>query len=139
MTRFKTGQEQDRHPGADAPAALYVNYFEMGHNPFEFLIDFGQFRPGMASNEADSDGTTVIHSRLAMAPPYAKMLTEMLVRSLRDHETEHGEILLPTSSDPLPPTVSEDLLAPLGDFEARARALRAAAHSVCPTNNKVGS
>ncbi len=139
MKRFKTGQEQDRHPGAEGPAALYVNYFEMGYNPFEFLIDFGQFHPGLTGTETDGDGTTVIHSRLAMAPPYAKMLTEMLVRSLRNHESEHGEILLPASTDTLPPTVSEDLLAPLSDFEARARALRAAAQSVRPSNHKVGS
>lgn len=141
MKRFKSDHDQDRHSGADAPAALYVNYFEMGHNPFEFLFDFGQFRPAMASADDGSqgEGATVIHSRLAMAPPYAKMLSEMLVRSLRDHEHQHGEIILPHSDDTLSPTVSEDLLAPLGDFEARARALRAAAHNVRPSSNKVGS
>lgn len=141
MKRFKSDHDQDRHAGAEMPAALYVNYFEMGHNPFEFLIDFGQFRPAMASADehGEGEGATVIHSRLAMAPPYAKMLSEMLVRSVRDHEHQHGEIVLPNSADILSPTVSEDLLAPLGDFEARARALRAAAHNVRPSSNKVGS
>ncbi|MFO6448857.1 DUF3467 domain-containing protein [Erythrobacter sp. NE805] len=137
MKRFRTAHETDRPAGGELPAALYVNYFEMGHNPFEFLLDFGQFRPATGLAEAEGEGgTTVIHSRLAMAPPYAKMLCEMLVRSLRDHEAEHGEIVLPRSPDPLPPAVSEDLLAPLGDFEARARALRAAAHSLRPSSNK---
>ena len=30
---------------ARAPLARYTNYFEVGHNPYEFLVDFGQYQP----------------------------------------------------------------------------------------------
>lgn len=117
MKSLRSVQERDRPAGDEVVAALYVNYFEMGHNPFEFLIDLGQFHPG----PGDSDGTTVIHSRIALAPPYAKMLSELLSRMVREHEAEFGPI-----AEVAPPTSPlEEVLAPLGDFEARARALRA--------------
>ena len=119
MKRFTSSPDPDRAGGSEKPAALYVNYFEMGHNPFEFLLDFGQYHP--VSGDA-GDGTTAIHSRIALAPPYAKMLAELLARSVREHEAEYGEIAAVAP----PPSVIEEILVPLGDFEARARALRAA-------------
>lgn len=129
MRRLKSSLEIDRPGGSDKPAALYVNYFEMGHNPFEFLIDLGQYHPGLGQQE---DGATSIHSRIAMAPPYAKMLAELLTRSVREHESEYGEIAAVAPS----PGVIEGMLVPLGDFEARARALRAAPPFVHPSSKR---
>jgi hypothetical protein len=139
MKRFTSAQDHGRGGGPEAPAALYVNYFELGHNPFEFLFELGQYQPASGASDAEAAGTTVIHTRLAMAPPYAKMLADLLVRSLRDHEAAHGEITLLDDPAPALAPLSEELLAPPGDFEARARALRAAAHPHRPLNNKAGS
>ena len=45
-------------------ASPYVNHFEVAHNPFEFLIEFGQFRPGKDEGEGQLD----IHTVLAISP-----------------------------------------------------------------------
>jgi hypothetical protein len=97
--------------------ALYVNYFEVGHNPFEFLVDLGQYNPGSSGGE----GHVSIHTRIAIAPPYAKMLSELLARAVAKHESEHGQIaLIAPQTNPF-----DIVLSSLGDFEDRARALRA--------------
>ena len=104
---------------SDAPRApaSYVNYFELGQNPFEFLIDLGQYYP--SGNEGV--GAIGIHTRLVLTPPYAKMLSELLARSVQEHERENGSIAqIGQDSSPF-----DIVLSSLGDFEERARALRA--------------
>ncbi|WP_447755391.1 DUF3467 domain-containing protein [Sphingopyxis fribergensis] len=99
-----------------APAAsLYVNYFELGHNPYEFLIELGQYRPS-SSHEGGSIG---IHTRLAITPPYAKLLSQLLSNAVREHEAEHGKIpdLAPANSP------FDQVLRSLPEFEERARKL----------------
>lgn len=127
MKRLRSAGETSERAGGEADsvaAALYVNYFEFGHNPFEFLIDFGQFHPGLANG----DGATVIHSRIALAPPYAKMLSDLLARTVRQHESDFGPIaVVGDASGPL-----DAVLSPLGDFEERARALRSQDPFVSP-------
>lgn len=108
---------------ADGPAlsdpvapAVYVNYFEVGHNPFEFLLDLGQFHPGAS----ESEGRVSIHTRIALAPPYAKMFSELLARAVQEHESEHGTITLIDQ----PANPFSIALGSLSEFEDRARALR---------------
>lgn len=100
-----------------ATPALYVNYFEVGHNPFEFLMDLGQYHPGTT----EAEGRVAIHTRIAIAPPLAKMLSDLLARAVEEHERQHGEIA------PVGPQANpfDIVLTSLGDFEDRARALRA--------------
>jgi hypothetical protein len=71
--------------------AQYSNYFEVGQNAFEFLIDFGQF--SSASNAVH------FHTRVATAPAFAKLLLVTLESAIEKHEAEHGEI--PRSLDQL--------------------------------------
>jgi len=99
-----------------AAPAVYVNYFEVGHNPFEFLLDLGQFHPGAI----ESEGRVSIHTRIALAPPYAKMFSDLLTRAVQEHESEHGAIALIGQ----PANPFDIALGPLGEFEDRARALR---------------
>jgi len=109
----------DRVAAAAEPVApaLYVNYFEVGHNPFEFLVDLGQYHPG----STESEGRIAIHTRIAVAPPYAKMLSDLLARAVEEHESQHGQIVLVgPQANPF-----DIVLSSLGDFEERARALRA--------------
>ena len=72
----------------------YANYFEVGHNPFEFYIDFGQFDP--QSQEV------AMHTRIVTSPAYAKMLGETLSGSIGSFESEHGPIASqPDDADPM--------------------------------------
>jgi hypothetical protein len=96
--------------------ALYVNYFQMAHNSLEFLIDLGQCRP-TPGDEAPVE----ICNRIVLTPPIAKMLSELLARSIRDHESEHGPIAtIGHAGGPF-----DTVLSSLDEFEERARALRA--------------
>ena len=124
MSQGKTGYARPERPIAAAEQvapALYVNYFEVGHNPFEFLVELGQYNPGPSEGE----GRISIHTRIAIAPPYAKMLSDLLARAVEKHESEHGQIaLVGPQANPF-----DIVLSSLGDFEDRARALRARTRS----------
>jgi hypothetical protein len=93
-----------------APTARYVNYFEVGHSEQEFLFDLGQYHPETSSAR--------LHTRIVTAPLYAKLLSRMLVDSIRDYETQHGPIRDAVDDfDPL-----EAVLRSI-DFEAPAKGL----------------
>ena len=56
----------------------YVNYFEVGHNAFEFILDFGQSYLG--NQEAQ------LHTRIVTSPAYAKAFLETLRESVEQYE-----------------------------------------------------
>ncbi|WP_299780582.1 DUF3467 domain-containing protein [uncultured Roseobacter sp.] len=91
--------------------AGYANYFEVGHNPYEFLIDFGQIDP--------QRGTATINSRLALGPTHAKLLMRLLSRSVEQFERDFGAIADVREDDPL-----ASILDISPDFERRAAAAR---------------
>lgn len=62
----------------------YANYFKIGHNAFEFLLDFGQYY--------SEDEKVVIHTRIITNPVYAKALFKTLENSIKDHENAFGVI-----------------------------------------------
>jgi hypothetical protein len=62
----------------------YANYFKIGHNAFEFLLDFGQFYP--ESEQAQ------LHTRIITSPIYAKALFETLRESIARYEQAFGPI-----------------------------------------------
>ena len=62
----------------------YANHFRIGHNAFEFIIDFGQFYEG--SKKADFNFRTIT------SPAYAMELMEMLAESLHEYEANFGKI-----------------------------------------------
>lgn len=62
----------------------YANYFQIGHNAFEFLIDFGQMY---------SEGTHAqFHTRIITSPSYAKELSKVLSECLHQYEMTFGSI-----------------------------------------------
>ena len=104
-------------PLVNGTTSLYVNYFEVAHNQYEFLVELGQYRPG----RDDAVGTVGIHTRLALSPPYARMLCDLLARAVSEHERAHGPIpMIADSSTPF-----DIVLHSLPEFEERARQLRA--------------
>jgi hypothetical protein len=87
--------------------AGYANYFEVGHNAFEFLIDFGQIDP--------QSGDVNINSRVAVGPTHAKLFSRLLQGAVAQFEVQFGQI---------PEVRDEDLLGaaldPSPEFERRA-------------------
>jgi hypothetical protein len=74
--------EAPRHSGR--PEGRYSNYFKVGHNAFEFLVDFGQFYS--ESKEAH------LHTRIITSPAYVKSLLETLRESVEQYEQTFGAI-----------------------------------------------
>jgi hypothetical protein len=75
------GEEQE----TEGPiVGRYANYFEVGHNAFEVLLDFGQYY-------AESDQAR-IHTRIVTGPTYAKALLRTLEQSLQRYERTFGAI-----------------------------------------------
>jgi hypothetical protein len=64
--------------------ARYANYFEIGHNAFEFLLDFGQ--------QYEGDGHATMHTRVIMGPIYAKELFMTLKEAIEGYEVAFGVI-----------------------------------------------
>ena len=64
--------------------ASYANYVVVGHNAFEFVIDFGQMYEG-----ADEPR---MHTRIVTTPVHAKAMLETLRIAIEAFEAAHGGI-----------------------------------------------
>jgi Protein of unknown function (DUF3467) len=64
----------------------YANYFEVGYNAFEFLMDFGQIYP-----EPDTEKVK-FHTRIIINPTFAKNLLEVLQKSIEQYEEDFKSI-----------------------------------------------
>ena len=62
----------------------YSNYFKVGHNAFEFVVDFGQFY-----SESKEEH---LHTRIITSPIYVKSLLETLQDSIEQYEHKFGPI-----------------------------------------------
>lgn len=113
----QAGTSEDMGVRRAGHASLYVNYFEVAHNPYEFLIDFGQFRPAGQQGGGDLS----IHTPVAISPPYAKMLSELLAKAVAEHEAEYGPIAAIGEQGAAFDIVLRSLPE---EFEQRARELR---------------
>ena len=69
-----------------SPEGRYANFFKVGQNAFEFVLDFGQ------SYEDEAEWET-IHSRIVTSPVYAKRLLATLQEAIGNHETTFGNII----------------------------------------------
>jgi hypothetical protein len=110
------------HKRARAPLARYSNYFEVGHNAYEFLIDFGQYQPEVSE--------VVLHTRIVAGPTLMKFLHDMVRDAISKYEAENGPIpCLNDSQNPM-----EALLRSLPDFERRALNARRSSEAKPPLN-----
>ena len=64
--------------------ARYANFFEVGNNEFEFVLDFGQFYADWLEPRQ--------HTRIITSPAYAKLLHRLLGDSIRRYEERSGPI-----------------------------------------------
>lgn len=76
--------ESSERQGDEEPAARYANYFEIGNNAAEFILDFGQ---AYSSSEERQ-----MHTRIVTSPAYAKALLRLLEKSVERHERAYGNI-----------------------------------------------
>jgi len=79
----------DPHEEKDSPQGVrlegkYANYFEVGYNAFEVLIDFGQLYVDGSNKQ--------LHTRVVTSPPYAKELLRLLSETIRQYEEGFGPI-----------------------------------------------
>jgi hypothetical protein len=69
---------------SDKLEARYANYFEVGDNAFELIIEFGQ----LYADEA----APLRHTRIITSPVYARDLLHLLAEALQKHEDQFGPI-----------------------------------------------
>lgn len=80
---MKTQILNDRHGvGSEKLEGRYANYFEVGHNEFEFVIDFGQ------SYQDEKD--VRMHTRIITNPAYMRTLLEVLSKSNEKYDQAFG-------------------------------------------------
>jgi hypothetical protein len=68
----------------DGIEGRYANYFQIGHNAFEFLLDFGQLY-------SDREQET-FHTRIITSPQYARELLKVLSEAVGQYEGAFGPI-----------------------------------------------
>ena len=62
----------------------YANYFQVGHNAFEFILEFGQvYRSG---------DPPALHTRIIANPAYAKEFLQVLGNALDAYQHTFGEL-----------------------------------------------
>jgi hypothetical protein len=76
--------------GSRVYEARYANHFEVGHNEYEFVIDFGQFHAAGRSDAGERPQVRIV--RIVMSPTFVKALLHTLGRAIREYETAHGVI-----------------------------------------------
>ncbi len=62
----------------------YANYFKVGHNACEFVIDFGQYH-------AETDQAE-LYTRIITNPAYARELLRLLSDSMAQYEKKFGRV-----------------------------------------------
>lgn len=77
------GDVRKRQPAAKMDAQ-YANYFHVGQNAFEFMLEFGQ--------HYGNERATQMRTRIVIAPAYAEALCELLQRALAEHKRNFGMI-----------------------------------------------
>jgi hypothetical protein len=71
-------------PLEEVPEGRYANYFNVGYNAFEVVLEFGQFYEGSREPR--------MHTRIVTGPAYAKALLDLLQSSLAQYEGTFGPI-----------------------------------------------
>ena len=78
------GPDRDSSQTSCRLEGRYANYFAVGYNEHEFVIDFGQ-----SYSEKDPPE---LCTRIVTGPVYAKVFLKMLRDSIENFETTYGSI-----------------------------------------------
>jgi hypothetical protein len=74
--------ERKEQPDLSARISRYANAFNIGHNAFEFVLEFGQ--------QLSEEEEVAMHTRIVTHPIYARALHASLGDSLLRYESEFG-------------------------------------------------
>ena len=69
----------------EEPEARYANYFQVGQNAYEVILEFGQHYEGVSQ--------PYMHTRIVATPVYAKALLELLREAMAEYEQSFGKLL----------------------------------------------
>jgi hypothetical protein len=81
------GPKRKAAPKKRALEGKYANFFKVGHNAFEFVIEFGQYYP--ENDQAE------LYTRIVTSPMYAKTLLQILSEAIDKYEADFGAIESP--------------------------------------------
>jgi Protein of unknown function (DUF3467) len=84
-TLLNPDKYQSNDPPPDAIEGKYANFFQVGYNACEFLLDFGQMYENGTSER--------FHTRIVTSPSYAKELLKVLSESIAQYEATFGQKL----------------------------------------------
>lgn len=84
---MSTERPEDNSPAREGK---YTNCFQIGHNAFEFLLEFGQ---------SYADQKELMHTLLVTSPAFAAQLSQLLIQALSQYEARFGPISL--DSEPM--------------------------------------
>ena len=76
--------ESNIPPETDGAEGKYANYFKVGHNAFEFILEFSQLY--------SEPSTDKVHTRIVTSPPYARELLGVLQDAVDAYERTFGAI-----------------------------------------------
>lgn len=76
--------EQQKENQQDRIRTIYSNIVRIGHSPYEFMLDFGQFQP--EGKKAFMD------VRIITSPQHAKAILKALKDNIDIYEEQYGRI-----------------------------------------------
>jgi hypothetical protein len=74
----------------DKSKGRYTNYFKVGYNAYEFIIDFCQYYP--VNGCCPENEKAELCERFITSPAYAKALLKVLGKSIQEYEENFGFI-----------------------------------------------
>lgn len=66
---------------AGALEGRYANYFKIGYNAFEFVLDFGQ--------QYNRHKKPILHTRIIISPAYVDTLIGLLQKTIQEHSATY--------------------------------------------------
>jgi len=79
-------EEQKKDIQTERIRTIYSNIVRIGHSPYEFMVDFGQFQP--EGKKAFMD------IRIITSPQHAKAILRALKENIATYEEQYGQINL---------------------------------------------
>lgn len=78
--------EKDKQKGKkqERIRTIYSNIVRIGHSPYEFMLDFGQFQP--------EGKRAFMDVRIITSPQHAKAILKALGENIARYEESHGRI-----------------------------------------------
>jgi len=77
-------EEKQKDSQSSRIRTVYSNIVRIGHSPYEFMLDFGQFQP--------EGKRAFMDVRIITSPPHAKAILKALEENIARYEEKHGKI-----------------------------------------------